>query len=187
MSPLGDGGRDRFGVRPLKESTFEFRCPACHRIFVQSTLDIPSSGMEIRCPACRLDFRRRLLPADPGSIVKACWLCGSADLYAKKDLNEPVAYLAVLAAFIASVLLALRVDVIVGVLCAIATSFLLVTVYGSISTCTVCYVCGTIYRGFPMSPEHAGHLLAIEDRMRDRKQAWLRSIARPPEGGHPSP
>ena len=172
---------------PPGEPTFQFLCPRCREVFVYAVADIPPKGIQLRCPGCELAFRRTLSRPEPDASIGGCWLCGTRELYVQKDLNWAFATLAVLISMCMVVLLALLTDLTLGVLALVLIGVAFASFYALLSRCTVCYICGSIYRGFPIDPRHPGYFPGYEERYRDRKSGWLARVLEQDHGEETGP
>ena len=49
-------------------------------------------------------------------------------------------------------------------------------VYRSITSCTVCYLCQSVYRGYPLNPGHKSFYLGTEERYKKQRIAWAKKV-----------
>jgi uncharacterized paraquat-inducible protein A len=105
----------------------------------------------LQCRKCEAEIQA---PLAAGGMVRSCAACGHDRLYIQKDFNRNLGLAIVVAGSVISVILfalgyAFSAIVTLGV-----TALIDVLVYAMVGSVTVCYVCHTIYRGFPKNPEH---------------------------------
>jgi len=135
---------------------------------------LPVQGDAITCGACGRSAA--LTGADAlvsERVVNLCAVCGGWAFYRQRDLNRKLG----LGIIIAAAILAVPthyVSLAVAVVLDVALWFLLPEV-------TVCYACGTLYRGFRRHPEHRGFDLALFEHHR-RKAPAAQAAAPPPRG-----
>jgi len=163
-------------LKPKEKPSLQFRCPRCEEMFLFRAEDIPPGGTPLTCPHCRLDFRRRVEPQDKGKPVETCWLCGRKDLYVQKDFNQVLGLLIVLASAFVSLLVFVVIDHFLGIACIVILGVADLTVYHLLSKCTVCYLCRSIYRGFPVSPRHEGFFAGNDQVHEKSREVWLRGL-----------
>lgn len=142
-------------------------CPRCG---IANSLPVSSAGLG-RVPApCRRCANP--LPIQAPDAIRAarmvtiCGICGDDKLYTQKDFNQKIGCL-VLA--VGAALVPWTWGLSLGV-CALA-DFLLYRVLPSI---TVCYVCGSRYRGLPINPEHLPFELVTAQMWEARSLNWKR-------------
>ncbi|PWT92236.1 MAG: hypothetical protein C5B54_03875 [Acidobacteria bacterium] len=132
----------------------EFRCPECH-----SSKEFESDDLncEVRCDSCQKNFGS-FASFTSDKSVQYCAICGCRDLYTQKDFNRKVGCaIAALGAIFApfTKLISLFVCALIDLL-----------LYRFLPVITICYRCQTIYRDFPINPQHEGFNLGINDRYR---------------------
>jgi hypothetical protein len=162
--------------RSRAKQTVQFRCPRCGEFFLLSFDDVPAGGAGLACSNCRLDFQVRLDVSSPEEPVGRCRICGSEDFYQQKDLNPVLGLLAVLLGGVVSLLVLVVIDPVLGALCLIALVTILCVAWRLLEGCTVCYVCRSIYRGFPSDRLHGGFFQAQEERHQRQRDAWLERL-----------
>jgi hypothetical protein len=136
---------------------------------------LPAPGDRIACDACG---RGAALSGTDALIrervVNLCAVCGGYAFYRQRDLNRKLG----LGIIIAAAILAVPthyVSLAVAVVLDLALWFLLPEV-------TVCYACGTLYRGFRRHPEHRGFDLALFEHHRRKAPAAPAAAVPPPRG-----
>jgi hypothetical protein len=145
-------------------------------MFLYLAKDIPGQGGELTCPHCRLSFRGGGTAPDEGSPVSACWVCGNGEFYVQKDFNRELGLCIVLACGMIVFLIMLLIGHLEGIICLAAIALVDWVIYRWLSLCTVCYLCQSIYRGFPASSEHHGFYLGNEEKYKKRRQKWLEQL-----------
>ncbi len=124
-----------------------YRCPACGSGNRIADLGTPLPE-RVTCRSCRAALR----PAAPegwapGQPPVRCVVCGDDKLYIQKDINQKVGCLVV---GIGALLVPWTYGLSLA-LCALIDYIL----YRLLPSITVCYVCGSRYRGLPL-PANAG-------------------------------
>jgi len=140
-------------------------CPQCG---IANTLPVGPDGLSGGPKSCR-KCRKPLPILSPESIgadrkVTTCGICGDDKLYTQKDFNQKIGCL-VLAA--GAALVPWTWGLSLGV-CALADLLL----YRVLPTITVCYVCGSRYRGFPINPDHRPFELMTAQLWEARSLNW---------------
>ena len=156
--------------------SLQFLCPRCEEMFLYGAKNVPQKGGELTCPHCRLAFRGGGPAPSEGSPVRACWVCGNEEFYIQKDFNRDLGLWIVLVSAMVVFLIMLLIGHLEGILCLLAIALVDWVVYRWLSICTVCYLCQSIYRGFPSSLEHRGFYLGSEEKYKKRRQEWLEAV-----------
>jgi hypothetical protein len=157
-----------------QQPSLQFLCPRCEEMFLYHASDMSEDATALSCPYCELEFRgggeapRPLLP------VERCWVCGGEDFYVQKDFNRELGLMIVVGSAMVVFLIMLVISPFLGMACLLAIALLDFTVYRAISTCTVCYLCQSIYRGFPPNPKHQSFYLGSEEKFKPRRQDWIK-------------
>ena len=124
--------------------TVQFLCPECEQ---GTLLRLPLGPGPWKCPGCGAGFephaQASLLAGGP---LKRCTVCAGERFYTQRDFNQRIGCLvagigAALSPFTygISLLVCLALDL---------------GLYFLLKQATVCYRCGSIYRGVPVNPEH---------------------------------
>ena len=124
--------------------TLQFLCPGCEQVAFLQLQSLPETWT---CPKCR----RVLTPlaqaklAEGGQLIR-CAICAGERFYTQRDFNQRIGCLvagigAALSPFTygISLLVCLALDA---------------GLYFLLKQATVCYRCGSIYRGMARNPEH---------------------------------
>lgn len=165
--------------RSRAKQTLQFRCPRCGEFFLLNCDDVPAGGAGLACSHCRLDFNVQLDASRPDEPVRRCWICGSEDFYHQKDLNPVLGLLAALLGGVVSLLVLVVIDAELGALCLVTVVGILCLAWRLLEGCTVCYVCRSIYRGFPPDPRHGGFFQGQEERHQRQREVWLERLLGP--------
>ena len=139
--------------------TVNFHCPSCEQLAI---LSLPPASVDWTCPKCGTSVALHV-PADPAewSPLRRCILCSGERFYAQRDFNQRLGCVvagigAVLSPFTygISLLVCLIID---GIL------------YLLLKQATVCYRCGSIYRGMAGSSPGPFDLHVAELEAHERK------------------
>jgi DNA-directed RNA polymerase subunit RPC12/RpoP len=129
-----------------------FTCPACGR---EATSGLDGRGRCARCGAeTVLEMSAALTARAP---VDRCPRCGGEQMYVQRDFNQRAglaivivgAALAPFTPYYASLFVAAAVDAVLYLL---------------LPEITICYRCGTHFRGFPRNPKHQAFDLHIAEQ-----------------------
>jgi hypothetical protein len=176
-------------------STVEYRCPRCEALFhlapwreAEESTPLAACSREgtaeaRACPRCHLDLGPGAAPPAPGRPVERCWLCGNGDFYIQKDFNRRLGLTLVVGSALAVFLVMLLAGHLVGIYCLLGIALLDLAAYHLLSNVAVCYLCHSVYRGFPLHPGHAGFYLGLEEKHKKLRQQWLGKVLEGPEGG----
>ena len=158
------------------QSSLQFLCPRCDEMFLYHAEDIPTPGGVLSCPHCHLDFRGGGPAPKAGSPIRRCWVCDNDEFYIQKDFNRDLGLMIVLSSAMIVLLVMILIGHIEGIICLLGIAIVDWVVYHWLANCTVCYLCQSIYRGFPGSAEHQGFYLGNEEKYKKRRQEWLEEI-----------
>jgi hypothetical protein len=114
--------------------------------------------------------------------VERCWLCGNGEFYIQKDFNRRLGLTIVVGSALVIFLIMLFKGHLVGIYCLLAVALADWVAYQLRPEVTVCYLCQTIYRGFPLNPAHSGFYLGYEEKHKKLRQAWLARFLLTPGG-----
>lgn len=136
----------------------EFLCTACGK---SNQFETESEASALACSGCGKVYGSFSEFAASGAVSR-CAVCGCRDLYTQKDFSRKVG--CAIAAIGAA--LAPFTKLISLLVCALIDLIL----YKLLAVITVCYRCGSIYRGFTLNPDHGGFNLGINDRYRSEER-----------------
>lgn len=140
-------------------------CPRCG---IANNLPVSSNGLgpdPVPCRKCADPLPIRASEAiGTARMVKVCGVCGDDKLYTQKDFNQKIGCLVMA---VGAALVPWTWGLSLGV-CALA-DFLL---YRVLPTITVCYVCGSRYRGLPINPDHFPFELVTAQLWEARSLNW---------------
>jgi len=112
----------------------------------------------------------------PARPVTHCVICGSGEFYVQKDFNRRLGLaIVVLTALVAFVVMVLAGHL-WGFLVLGAATLADLVAYRFLPEVCICYLCQSVYRGFPANPEHRGFYLANDERFKALRQAWLSEL-----------
>lgn len=162
------------GTRRIRYSV-QFACPRCGEVFLQPVEEAPGDR-RLSCPKCELGFRDGAPGPEPDDPVSRCWVCGNQEFYLQKDFNRQLGLSIAVVSFFVILLVMGFAGHREGILCLVALAVIDWFLYRMLATVTVCYLCQSIYRGFPLNPEHRGFYLGCEEKYKQLRQQWLENI-----------
>jgi hypothetical protein len=136
----------------------DFQCPSCSK---SNSLELHEIASPITCAFCEAKLEVSGIIDENGHLQK-CGICGCRDLYIQKDFNRKVG----LAIVAIGAILAPFTKLISLLICALIDLIL----YRALPFITICYRCGSIYRGFRSNPDHQAFNLGINDRYRSKER-----------------
>jgi predicted RNA-binding Zn-ribbon protein involved in translation (DUF1610 family) len=164
--------------QPLRRrvASMEFVCPQCERVLLLRTDDARSEKGLVRCTDCGLDLGIPAQDLREDVPVTRCLLCGSRDLYSARDFNPYLGFVVLLGSFSLVVLVALMVDWILGLLCAGILGSMTFLSYRLVASLTACYLCRSLYRGFPSNPALGRRYPGHEEKYRALREGWVERV-----------
>ena len=138
-----------------------FRCRGC-----ELELETPpESAASFVCPECgRVSGLRLTASISAGQEVNLCAGCGHDHFYIQKDFSRALG-MAIVVAGVGVAVVFFALDRPVEAMGALVGMALLdALIYFLAGSVTVCYACHTIYRGFPLNPEHGHFNLELLER-----------------------
>jgi hypothetical protein len=138
-----------------------FACPTCDR---PARLDV-RTPVSWRCAGC--EHRQQIEAADPA--LPQCLVCGTHELYKKKDFPHWLGMTILVAACLASVVTYLWYEKWLTWAILIGSALIDGLLYLSVGDAVVCYRCGAHYKGFMPTDEHRPFELTIGERYRQEK------------------
>lgn len=128
----------------------------------------------LRCGRCGLQGSGP--PGDPARPLVRCALCGGGEFYAQKDFNRRLGLsIVVLTALLAFVVM-VRAGHLWGLLVLGAVTAADALVYRFLREASVCYLCQSVYRGYPPNADHRAFYLGNEERFKAIRQAWIAGL-----------
>ena len=149
-------------------------CPMCEEesiIAVESGGEPPPSWT---CPSCGAAPREQGAAPRADKPVASCWLCEGREFYLQKDFNRQLGLFIVLVSAGLIFLVMLTKGHLLGIALLCAVALVDFAIYHRLPTVTVCYLCHSIYRGFPQNSEHKGFYLGDEERYKQLRREWLK-------------
>ena len=159
-------------------ASVQVACPSCE---VMSFTRVDGTRAEgggadggWRCPHCHTTPRDSGPPPIKGQPVSKCWICGTEEFYVQKDFNRQLGlFIVLLSAGLIFLMMLLTQGHRLGIGLLVGVLFLDWVVYCLIKNVTVCYLCHSIYRGFPQHPDHTGFYLGNEEKYKKLRKRWL--------------
>jgi hypothetical protein len=139
----------------------EFLCAEC-RSPNNPEFEKSDENQEVLCGSCKKRYGLIRDLMDPDGKLQKCGICGCRDLYIQKDFNRKLG----LAIVAIGAILAPFTKLISLLVCALIDLVL----YKMLPLITICYRCGSIYRGFAFNPDHQPFNLGINDRYRSSER-----------------
>jgi len=165
----------------IRPPSIHYSCPRCGGASItelpRPEVSPPANGAPaFSCQACSFSYPEPGTAFDPSRPVTRCAVCGGREFYAQKDFNRKLGLIIVSGTGV----VAFAVMVLGGHLWGLAVLGLVTLVdallYRRLGVVSVCYLCQSVYRGFPANGEHQGFYLGNEERFKALRQAWLRSL-----------
>lgn len=160
--------------RPV--ASVQFICPRCEEMFACGPDTLCGSKPSFSCPHCQLGFHGRPAKFSIDAPVERCLVCGNEEFYVQKDFNRELGLMIVMGSAILVFLVMLVIHHILGIVCLLAVAVIDWVVYRQLANVTVCYLCQSIYRGFPLNPAHTGFYLGNEEKYKKRRNAWTKAL-----------
>jgi len=159
-----------------------FACPRCEK---GSTVELAAEAASVECPACHalLDS-----PAEAWGDheLKRCLICGSGDLFIRKDFPHRLGLLIVVAGFAASCVTWYFYWTYLTFAVLFATAAADMALYFIVGESLVCYRCRAEYRQLAAMNEHAPFNLETHERYR-QQAARLATSRAPARAGQEVP
>ena len=160
----------------------EVACPRCEEVSVLRIAprvqgDSEATALEWVCPLChRATSDGGALP-HPDEHVAQCWVCGCDEFYLQNDFNRRLGVTIVfVSALVIFLVMLLTQDHLLGIYLLLGVALVDWLVYQVLRTVTVCYLCHTIYRGFPRDAKRGGFYLGLEEKYKKLRQDWLQNV-----------
>ena len=96
--------------------------------------------------------------AQPSVPLSRCAVCGSAALFTQKDFNRKLGL-----ALVAASAVVMFWSFFWGLATLVALALVDWWLYRVLPSVTVCYACKSVYRGWPLNPDHGGYELRIDE------------------------
>jgi hypothetical protein len=110
--------------------------------------------------------------------VEQCAWCRNREFYVQKDFNRRLGLFLVVLSGLIALLVMLLWDHRLGIGVLVAATAADWVVFRCLPEVAVCYLCHTIYRGYPRHPAHQPFYLGHEERYKKLRQEWMDSIRR---------
>ena len=162
---------------PHRSASVHFACPKCGRTYIVPVSEPPSGTPRphFDCEACGFSIKfEQDCPASRTQIDR-CALCGNRDFYTQKDFNRQLGLFLVLVSGIIALLVMVYNHILgLGVLAVV--TLVDAAIFKFIRQVTVCYLCHTIYRGYPNNSDHKPFYLGNEERFKKLREDWLEGM-----------
>ena len=141
-----------------------FHCPTDDCVAIIELEPFEECDDTIRCPRCRTDHAVRVTPAmRTQGQVDVCAVCGSTELFLRKDFPQRLGLLVVIiAGAISLAFLKSDLRIAYGVLGVAVVVDLILYLWTSLVT--TCYACRAEYRYATPNPSHEGFDLATSEK-----------------------
>lgn len=139
-----------------------FYCRGCGNGFLLAGPPFPGNS---RCDKCEIDYPLNGSAIGDGARpIQTCARCEGEEFYVQKDFNRNLGLaVAVLLALGVYLAFGLTWKSLLGLLVIAALDAML---YRVLPLITLCYKCKTIYRGFPLNPNHTAFDLHTAEHYR---------------------
>ena len=164
-----------------KLASIHYLCPRCGG---ESIAEIrqgsggPAGGPlpGFSCVGCSFSYPGGGAPADPSRPVTGCAVCGGREFYSQKDFNRKLGLFVVAGTGIAAFVVMVTAGHLWGIAVLGLVTLADAVLYRRLGEVSVCYLCQSVYRGFPPNEGHGGFYLGNEERFKALRQAWQRSL-----------
>ena len=134
----------------------------------------PREGSVWCCPHCQISPKEPGPAPVEGEAVEKCWVCSTEEFYVQKDFNRELGLMIVLlSAGLIFLVMLLTQGHWLGIALLVGVALIDWLVYRLIRNVTVCYLCHSLYRGFPQHEEHTGFYLGHEEKFKKLRRTWL--------------
>jgi hypothetical protein len=153
------------------------------------------------CPQCSFVWNGDPADVDASSPIERCGFCGHREFYLQKNFNRSVGLWIVIGSFAIVFLVMLTLDHRLGIYLLLGLAVVDWLAYVLLPVVTVCYLCQTVFRGFPkqgaagqgraeqgsgtvdlpnasdsLRPEHRGFYLGLEEKHKHLRKEWLSKL-----------
>lgn len=146
-------------------TTLTYECRGCRK---HQRAAIATGQTAVQCGDCQHEIPLRAEWIE-GSIVRACALCGTTDLYVQKDFPHRLGLTIVFAGIVLSSLAWANYWYLAAIGVLMATAVLDLLLYYIVGDVLVCYRCLAQYRGTERTTQHQAFDLAIGERYRQER------------------
>jgi hypothetical protein len=141
-----------------------FACPRCEE---SSRVEVTLADPALACPRCDVQ-----IPIEPGTIredgLEQCLVCGSRDLFIRKDFPQRLGVGIVVAGFVASSIAWSQYMTVLTFGILFATALIDVLLYLVVGEAVVCYRCQAQYRRMEGMEQHGAFSLETHERYRQQ-------------------
>ncbi len=141
-----------------------YDCPTDKCVAIIEYEPLEECSGSIRCPRCRLEHSITVTEAMRSeNLVDRCAVCGSAELFVRKDFPQRLGLIIVVTFGLAAVYF-FRTSVLIAWSVLAAAILLDFVIYLLIGKLTACYACRAEYRKCDLSPTHEVFDLATSEK-----------------------
>jgi len=160
--------RPHFSYGPLTGTLtvmqIRFHCPTDGCVAIIEYEPLEECGATIECPRCHVKQPMTVTPAmRTEQTVDRCAVCGSRELFLRKDFPQRVG-LAIVLVFGAAAIYFFRTSVFAAFAVLAAAAVLDLIIYALIGKVTTCYACRAEFRRCALNPAHEGFDLATSEK-----------------------
>jgi hypothetical protein len=153
-------------------------CPECD---TPGRVAVPGC-LEWQCPSC--DHLVRLHPAEGGSALTSCAVCGNRELYKKKDFPHGLGMAILVGACLTSTITYWLYDKVLTWAILLGSAAFDGLLYLWVKDVVVCYRCGAHHRGIAPGSDHQPFELTVHERYR-QERLRLEQVQKNPYDGFP--
>ena len=156
-------------------ASVQVACPSCEATsIVRIGKEGPEGASPWCCLQCHASPRQPGPPPVEGQTIDKCWVCGTEEFYIQKDFNRELGLtIVLLSGGIIFLVMLLTEDHRLGVGLLLVVALIDWMIYRLINNVTVCYLCQSLYRGFPQHENHGGFYLGLEEKYKKLRRTWL--------------
>ena len=141
-----------------------YHCPVDRCVAIIEYEPIEECGGTIKCPRCNLEHDVTVTEfVRQERMVDRCAVCGSAEMFVRKDFPRGVG-VAVVVLFGLAAIYYFRTDVVIAWLILTSAALVDLMIYTVIGRVTTCYACRAEYRKCAINPAHAGFDLSTSEK-----------------------
>lgn len=141
-----------------------YHCPneTCVAIIEYEPLE--EVGPTLTCPRCQKEHPLTVTDAlREDHVIDVCAVCGSRELFIRKDFPQRIGLMVVIVSGIASIIF-FRSNLLLAYAILAAAVVVDLLLYLVIGKATTCYACRAEYRNANLNPNHEGFDLATSDK-----------------------
>jgi len=141
-----------------------YHCPTDSCVAIIEYEPLEQCGDPMECPRCRAKHPINITDAmRTQNFVDRCAVCGSEELFVRKDFPQSLG-LAVVVVFGLAAVYAFTLSVLIAWSILAAAAVLDLVIYAFLGRVTTCYACRAEYRKCDLNPAHEGFDLATSEK-----------------------